>query len=73
MLNAVSYESEWHSGTDPNALRERSDAGLLTLQEVFGIIRNLIRSEAEEGDRTRGWGTGQRRQAHAPFSNVAGS
>ena len=26
---------------------------------MFGIVKNLVRSDAEEGVRTRGWGYGQ--------------
>ena len=56
LFRDASERHSWDSSEHPS---ERSDAGSLILHKVFEIVKESVRSEAEEGlNLKRGWGTG---------------
>src|SRR5260370_38739285 len=70
--NSIPEGSRTGFRADPEQPSERSDAGLLIVQEVFGLVKEAeVRSEAEEGGNRQGkGGRGKGQRALSPLGTA---
>src|SRR5260370_12153800 len=71
--NSIPEGSRTGFRAGPEQQSERSDAGFLIVQEVFGLVKETdvpeeVRSEAEAGDSELGKGCGERDSSPVPRS-----